>query len=157
RGRWVGVTAPIAWGKLPRICPASRPRNPHSSSVRIPLPAARPAILCNHMESDALYGFLVAFAAAALLTPLVARFARRIGAVDGLKARGLASEATPLLGGLAIFAGAVIAGLLFIPESERTRGILIGATFITVVGAWDDIRDLPPGVKLAGQLIAALI
>jgi UDP-GlcNAc:undecaprenyl-phosphate GlcNAc-1-phosphate transferase len=47
--------------------------------------------------------------------------------------------------------------LLFIPESERTRGILIGATFITVVGAWDDIRDLPPGVKLAGQLIAALI
>ena len=109
------------------------------------------------MESDALYGFLVAFAAAALLTPIVARFARRIGAVDGMTARGLASEATPLLGGLAIFAGAVIAGLLFIPESERTRGILIGATFITVVGAWDDIRDLPPGVKLAGQLIAALI
>jgi UDP-GlcNAc:undecaprenyl-phosphate/decaprenyl-phosphate GlcNAc-1-phosphate transferase len=109
------------------------------------------------MESDALYGFLVAFASAALLTPIVARFARRIGAVDGMKARGLASEATPLLGGLAIFAGAVIAGLLFIPESERTRGILIGATFITVVGAWDDIRDLPPGVKLAGQLIAALI
>jgi UDP-GlcNAc:undecaprenyl-phosphate/decaprenyl-phosphate GlcNAc-1-phosphate transferase len=109
------------------------------------------------MERDALYGFLVAFAAAALLTPIVARFARRIGAVDGMKARGLASEATPLLGGLAIFAGAVIAGLLFIPESERTRGILIGATFITAVGAWDDIRDLPPGVKLAGQLIAALI
>jgi UDP-GlcNAc:undecaprenyl-phosphate GlcNAc-1-phosphate transferase len=109
------------------------------------------------MERDALYGFLVAFAAAALLTPIVARFARRIGAVDGMKARGLASEATPLLGGLAIFAGAVIAGFLFIPESERTRGILIGATFITIVGAWDDIRDLPPWAKLAGQLIAALI
>jgi UDP-GlcNAc:undecaprenyl-phosphate/decaprenyl-phosphate GlcNAc-1-phosphate transferase len=109
------------------------------------------------MESDALYGFLVAFAAAALLTPLVARLARRIGAVDELKARGLASEATPLLGGLAIFAGVFLAALLFLPDSERARGIIAGAAFITLVGAWDDARDLPPLVKLAGQIVAALI
>jgi UDP-GlcNAc:undecaprenyl-phosphate GlcNAc-1-phosphate transferase len=109
------------------------------------------------MERDALYGFLVAFAAAALLTPLVARLARRIGAVDTLKERGLASEATPLLGGLAIFAGVFIAAMLFVPENERTRGIIIAAAFITLVGAWDDWRDLPPAAKLAGQIIAALI
>jgi UDP-GlcNAc:undecaprenyl-phosphate GlcNAc-1-phosphate transferase len=109
------------------------------------------------MESDALYGFLVAFAAAALLTPLVARLARRIGAVDELKARGLASEATPLLGGLAIFAGVFLAALLFLPDSERTRGIIAGAAFITLVGAWDDARDLPPLAKLAGQIVAALL
>jgi UDP-GlcNAc:undecaprenyl-phosphate/decaprenyl-phosphate GlcNAc-1-phosphate transferase len=109
------------------------------------------------MERDALYGFLVAFAAAALLTPLVARFARRVGAVDAMKARGLASEPTPLLGGLAIFAGVLIAGVLFIPDSERTRGILLAATFITLVGAWDDARDLPPAAKLIGQIVAALI
>jgi UDP-GlcNAc:undecaprenyl-phosphate/decaprenyl-phosphate GlcNAc-1-phosphate transferase len=109
------------------------------------------------MERDALYAALVAFAAAALLTPLVARFARRVGAVDELKARGLASEATPLLGGLAIFAGTLIAALLFLPDSERTRGILAAAALITLVGAWDDARDLPPGAKLAGQVIAALI
>ena len=109
------------------------------------------------MESDALYGFLVAFAAAALLTPLVARLARRIGAVDELKARGLAREATPLLGGLAIFAGVLLAALLFLPDNERTRGIIAGAAFITLIGAWDDARDLPPLVKLAGQIVAALI
>jgi UDP-GlcNAc:undecaprenyl-phosphate GlcNAc-1-phosphate transferase len=109
------------------------------------------------MESDALYGFLVAFAAAALLTPLVARLARRIGAVDELKARGLASEATPLLGGLAIFIGVLLAALLFLPDSERTRGIMGGAAFITLIGAWDDARDLPPWAKLAGQIVAALI
>jgi UDP-GlcNAc:undecaprenyl-phosphate/decaprenyl-phosphate GlcNAc-1-phosphate transferase len=109
------------------------------------------------MESEALYAFLVAFAAAALLTPPVARLARRIGAVDSLKARGLASEATPLLGGLAIFAGTLIAALLFMPDSERVRWILVAAAFITLVGAWDDWRDLPPAAKLAGQLIAALI
>ena len=104
------------------------------------------------METDALFAALVAFAAAALLTPLVARLARRIGAVDELKERGLASEATPLLGGLAIFAGALVAALLFLPDDERTRGILAAAALITLVGALDDVRDLPPGVKLAGQV-----
>jgi UDP-GlcNAc:undecaprenyl-phosphate/decaprenyl-phosphate GlcNAc-1-phosphate transferase len=109
------------------------------------------------MEDEALYAFLVAFAAAALLTPPVARLARRIGAVDSLKARGLASEATPLLGGLAIFAGVLIAALLFMPDSERVRWILASAAFITLVGAWDDWRELPPAAKLVGQLIAALM
>jgi UDP-GlcNAc:undecaprenyl-phosphate GlcNAc-1-phosphate transferase len=109
------------------------------------------------MQTDALYAALVAFAAAALLTPPVARFARRVGAVDELKARGLARDATPLLGGLAIFAGTLIAALLFMPEGGRTRGILVAAALITLVGAWDDVRDLPPGAKLAGQVIAALI
>jgi UDP-GlcNAc:undecaprenyl-phosphate/decaprenyl-phosphate GlcNAc-1-phosphate transferase len=109
------------------------------------------------METKAIYACLVAFAAAALLTPVAARFARRLGAVDGLKERGLASEATPLFGGLAIFAGVLVAALLFMHESERTRGILVAAALITLVGAWDDVRDLPPGVKLLGQVLAALI
>jgi UDP-GlcNAc:undecaprenyl-phosphate GlcNAc-1-phosphate transferase len=109
------------------------------------------------METDALYASLVAFAAAAALTPLVARLARRVGAVDELKERGLASQATPLLGGLAIFAGALIAALLFMPEGERTRGILVAAALVTAMGAIDDVRELPPGVKLAGQVVAALV
>ena len=44
------------------------------------------------MKDDALLGFLVALVVAALLTPLVARVARRIGAVDAVKERGLARE-----------------------------------------------------------------
>jgi UDP-GlcNAc:undecaprenyl-phosphate/decaprenyl-phosphate GlcNAc-1-phosphate transferase len=87
----------------------------------------------------------------------VARVAWRAGAVDDVKERGLAREATPLLGGLAIFAGTLIAALLFMPDSERTRGILMAAGLITLVGAVDDARDLPPGVKLAGQVLASLI
>jgi len=109
------------------------------------------------METDALYAALVAFAAASLLTPVVARLARRVGAVDELKERGLASEPTPLLGGLAIFAGTLIAALLFMPDDARTRGILAAAALITLVGAWDDVRELPPGVKLGGQVVAALV
>ena len=94
------------------------------------------------METRAVLAALVAFAVAAVLTPVAARFARRIGAVDDVKERGLAREATPLLGGLAIFGGALVAGLLFLPDNQRTEGILAGAALITIVGALDDVFDL---------------
>ncbi len=109
------------------------------------------------MESKAVFAGLVAFAVAALLTPLAMRLARLVGAVDDVKERGLAREATPLLGGLAIFGGALVAGLLFLPDDERTRGILEAAALITAVGALDDAIDLHPLLKLLGQTAAALL
>jgi UDP-GlcNAc:undecaprenyl-phosphate/decaprenyl-phosphate GlcNAc-1-phosphate transferase len=109
------------------------------------------------MKDDALLGFIVALAVAALLTPPVARLARRIGAVDAVKERGLAREATPLLGGLAIFGAVLAAALLFVPMSSSTKGILGGAAVITAIGAVDDWRELGAGIKLAGQIAAALV
>ena len=49
-----------------------------------------------------LFAAVVTFA----LTPLSARLATRLGAVDQPRGRGLSERPTPLLGGLAIFAGA---------------------------------------------------
>ncbi|MDX6729704.1 MAG: UDP-GlcNAc:undecaprenyl-phosphate/decaprenyl-phosphate GlcNAc-phosphate transferase [Baekduia sp.] len=112
-------------------------------------------------ELDAVYAFVAAFAVATLLTPLTARFARRVGAVDQPKARGLGRVSTPRLGGLAIFAGALVSGLLFIDTTSRTQdrftGILAGAALITLVGAIDDRFDLHPAVKFLGQIAAAII
>src|SRR6201999_3632996 len=109
------------------------------------------------MELKAVYAGPVGFAVAALLTPLVGRFARSVGAVDEVKDRGLARDAIPLLGGLAIFAGALVAGILFLPDEERTRGILQAAALITPVGAIDDVRELHPLPKLLGQVAAAVL
>jgi UDP-GlcNAc:undecaprenyl-phosphate GlcNAc-1-phosphate transferase len=109
------------------------------------------------MKDDALLGFLVALAVATLLTPLVARLARRVGAVDAVKERGLAREATPLLGGLAIFTAVLVAALLFAPMTTAMKGILGGAAVITAIGAVDDWRELGAGTKLAGQVAAALV
>ncbi len=66
-------------------------------------------------ELDALYAFLVAAAVTALLTPLTMRFARAVGAIDEPRERGLSDRPTPLLGGLAIFAGALVAALIWLP------------------------------------------
>jgi UDP-GlcNAc:undecaprenyl-phosphate GlcNAc-1-phosphate transferase len=121
---------------------------------------------------DAVFAFLVAMAVAALLTPLAARFARRIGAIDFPRARGLSQEPTPRLGGLAILIGTLVAALIWLPGtihlnavphapgfggSVHTWAIVAGACVIALVGAIDDWRGLPPAVKLVGQIAAAVI
>ena len=109
---------------------------------------------------DALLALLVAMAAAWLLTPLAAKVARRVGAMAKPSDRGLAAAETPQLGGLAIFAGALLAAAIWMPEGREagiTRAILAGAALITLVGAIDDAVDLPPILKLIGQIAAALL
>jgi UDP-GlcNAc:undecaprenyl-phosphate/decaprenyl-phosphate GlcNAc-1-phosphate transferase len=111
---------------------------------------------------DAFYAFLVAAAVSALVTPLTMRFAKSVNMIDEPRERGLSERATPLLGGLAIFAGVLVAGLAFLPagyyhDHALWTGVLLGAAVIAVVGALDDRYDLPPPLKLAGQLVAAVI
>lgn len=108
-------------------------------------------------ELDALWGFLVALAVAALATPFVARLAVRVGAVDEPRERGLAARATPLLGGMAILAGVLVSAAIWLPLDQQTTGILLGAATIALIGGLDDAFELGPGVKLLGQIVAALI
>jgi UDP-GlcNAc:undecaprenyl-phosphate/decaprenyl-phosphate GlcNAc-1-phosphate transferase len=117
-------------------------------------------------ELDALYAFLVATAVTALLTPATMRLARAVGAIDQPRDRGLSDRPTPLLGGLAIFAGVLVAALIWLPAGYGAPphrsphlwdGVLLAAAVITLVGAIDDRFDLHPAVKLGGQVLAALI
>jgi UDP-GlcNAc:undecaprenyl-phosphate GlcNAc-1-phosphate transferase len=113
-------------------------------------------------ELDALYAFLVAAAVTALLTPLTMRFAKAVGAIDEPRERGLSDSPTPLLGGLAIFAGTLVAGLIWLPggygsDHQLWHGVLLAAAVITLVGALDDRFEIPPVLKLVGQILAAVI
>ncbi|HEU4975634.1 MAG TPA: MraY family glycosyltransferase [Baekduia sp.] len=111
-----------------------------------------------HSGWDAAAAAAVAAALSAALTPVSARFARRVGAVDQPRGRGLADRPTPLLGGLAIFAGVLVASLIWLPvDDARWQAILAGAAVITLVGALDDVFDLHWAVKLLGQATAALL
>ncbi len=124
--------------------------------------------------SDAVFAFLVAMAIAAALTPVAARLARSIGAIDFPRARGLSQKPTAKLGGLAILAGVLAATLIWLPATITLRhvlhtpagsgggtvhtwAILAGAGVITLVGAIDDWRELSPAAKLIGQIAAAVI
>ncbi|MFL5845432.1 MAG: glycosyltransferase family 4 protein [Solirubrobacteraceae bacterium] len=107
--------------------------------------------------SDALAAGGAAAAVTAALTPLTARLARRVGAIDRPSPRGLSDRLTPRLGGVGICAGVVVAGLIWLPFEEPWHAVLIAAVVITLIGAIDDRFGLPAVVKLAGQALAAWI
>ncbi len=110
-------------------------------------------------ELDAVLAFGVALVVSAAVTPLAARLAFGVGAVDRPRERGLATRETPRLGGLAIFAAVLIAAALGLIADAKMRAVLGGGALIVLVGAIDDARSggLPPGTKLVGQIAAALI
>jgi UDP-GlcNAc:undecaprenyl-phosphate/decaprenyl-phosphate GlcNAc-1-phosphate transferase len=106
---------------------------------------------------DALFAFLVAGALALLLTPLTTRLAVRLGAIDQPNERSLHTAPMPKLGGLAILAGVLVAGLLWLPWDAESRAILLGAVAIALVGVLDDVFELSPVPKLLGQAAAVII
>jgi len=106
---------------------------------------------------EVLYGAGIAFVIVVLLTPAVGGMARLLGAVDQPDARRLNRRPIPRLGGLAIFFGILVPSLAFLDLSSESRGVLLGMTVATVVGAVDDFRGLSPPAKLAGQVLAASI
>ncbi len=106
---------------------------------------------------DALWAGLFAAVVTFAVTPLSARLAVRLGAVDEPRGRGLSERPTPLLGGIAILAGVGGAIALWLLDGRHEwQAILWGAGIITLVGALDDVLDLPPAVKLVGQFGAVL-
>ena len=106
---------------------------------------------------DALFAFAAAAAIAWLLVPVAEAFAWRIGAIDLPGDRSLHVVPTPRLSGIAILVAVCASGAIFLPWDDQTRAILLGAIVIAMVGMVDDIFDLPPLVKLAGQVVAAVI
>jgi UDP-GlcNAc:undecaprenyl-phosphate GlcNAc-1-phosphate transferase len=107
--------------------------------------------------TDAVLAFVVAAAISWLLVPHAERLAFRVGAIDMPKPRGLHDKPMPRLSGLAILAGAEVAGWIWLPGDGESRSILLGAVAIAAVGVIDDVRGLPALPKLLGQIGAALI
>ncbi|WP_099159463.1 glycosyltransferase family 4 protein [Virgibacillus ndiopensis] len=107
--------------------------------------------------ADLVVAFIISALTAFIVTPLIKKLAFNVNATDkpdnkrknhdGIKAS---------LGGLSIFAG-TIAGFLYLqPEHPQMMAIILGACIMLLTGILDDIFDLKPYYKLAGQLAAAI-
>ena len=99
-------------------------------------------------------GFIISFAA----TPIVKAFAQKVGAMDVPgEARRVHDHPIPRMGGLAIFLGFLLSVLLFADINRQMQGILLGCVIIVATGAIDDIISLNAWVKLALQILAAVV
>lgn len=101
---------------------------------------------------------LVAFLVAYFLTPVAKMFAIKIGAIDVPKDnRRVHDHPIPLMGGLAIFLGFTVAVICFVSFSKEVAGIMLGSVIIVAMGIVDDKYNLNPWLKLAIQVLAALV
>lgn len=98
-----------------------------------------------------------AFIASIILTPLVIKFAFKIGAVDRPNYRKVHASIMPRIGGLAIFGAFMIGYFILRPDDEHAVGILVGALIIIVTGFLDDMLEITAKAKMAGQLAAAIV
>jgi UDP-GlcNAc:undecaprenyl-phosphate GlcNAc-1-phosphate transferase len=110
------------------------------------------------VDTDAAIGFAVAAVIVLALTPLVARLAPHVGGVDDRDDRPRVHERpVPRIGGLAIVAAILVCALVFVDLTGPWRGILLGTLLAAVIGFVDDIRGIPPSVKMAGIVAVAAI
>lgn len=110
--------------------------------------------------------FVLSFAVALLVTPLVRRIALAKGVVDRPDPRKVHREPTAYLGGLAVLAG-VLAGVVLSRilgvDDDAVQGgarpvpwsVVVGMIAIALTGLGDDVWNWDPRTKVAGQLLAA--
>jgi UDP-GlcNAc:undecaprenyl-phosphate/decaprenyl-phosphate GlcNAc-1-phosphate transferase len=109
--------------------------------------------------------FVMAALAAWWLMPRVRVFSLRVGWADEPNPRRLNKEPLPNAGGLAIFLSVVLALVIATLLNRILRqdvqvqilAILLGGSFLIIVGFIDDQVGLPPLIRLLVQLLAALL
>ncbi|MBE6469174.1 MAG: undecaprenyl/decaprenyl-phosphate alpha-N-acetylglucosaminyl 1-phosphate transferase [Coriobacteriaceae bacterium] len=120
-----------------------------------------------------IYLALVAFLTTLACTPIARRIAIKLDAVDYPSKRRINTSPIPRLGGLAVFAGLSVACILQIigtlawgwpsalvphPSMEIDYPLLaVSFMMIFLTGAVDDVVQLSPRMKLAGQIVAASV
>jgi UDP-GlcNAc:undecaprenyl-phosphate/decaprenyl-phosphate GlcNAc-1-phosphate transferase len=109
---------------------------------------------------------VLAFVVSVVVTPLAMWWGYRLGAVDEPGGRRAHFGAVSRLGGVGIFAGfvvaCVVAQALPVPRFDpneviRLTGLLLGVTFIFVMGLLDDLYEFGPIPQFLAQVGAAAI
>jgi UDP-GlcNAc:undecaprenyl-phosphate GlcNAc-1-phosphate transferase len=104
------------------------------------------------------------------LTPVVQRAALRYGAAHAPRARDIHQEPVPRWGGVAIYLAFLIAlavslavvhlyfgRLVRWPTLLAGLGVFLGGTLLSLVGAWDDLKELSAGKQMLVQILCALV
>jgi UDP-GlcNAc:undecaprenyl-phosphate GlcNAc-1-phosphate transferase len=110
------------------------------------------------LEWEVALGFFAAAGLVLALTPLVARVAPRIGAVDDKRDRPRVHDRpVPRIGGVAIVVAILVPAVLLLGDESRYLAILGGTLAVAALGLVDDIRGVRPSTKLLVVGLVALV
>ena len=104
-----------------------------------------------------LIALLVAFGSSVISIKVLLPLAPHVGLVDMPNERKKHDGAIPLIGGLSIFTGVLIASTMFIEQSQIINLYLISSALIVFLGTLDDIYDLSVVSRIVFQGIVAAI
>lgn len=100
----------------------------------------------------------------ALVTPLIIRWYTKNNWLEQPEKRPLTKalkkthqQSVPRGGGIALFIGLVVGALIFLHWDITIAAILGGASLLAFIGWLDDIYDVHPAIRLAVNLLAAVI
>ncbi|MFH1840888.1 MAG: MraY family glycosyltransferase [Candidatus Shapirobacteria bacterium] len=106
-----------------------------------------------------LWPLLISFLVSFLVTPLIIRLYHHLKWLEDPRKvkfnKATHTYPVPRGGGIPIFISLLVTSFLLLPLDTHLRGILLGATVLTVVGILDDRFDLNPYFRLLTNLLAA--
>jgi len=109
-------------------------------------------VLIRHILS-----FVFSFFLCFYLVPLMIQASKKLKIFDVPDGKiKVHKNPTPYLGGVAIYISFVASAALFYPVENKILWLILGSTFLFLVGLLDDLRPLSPKQKLIGQIIATL-
>ena len=98
-----------------------------------------------------------AFVVTLAFTPVVRRVALHIGCVDRPSGERWAKRVVARLGGVAMFAGYLVAISVWVSLNRTMVGLLCASLLIFLLGIVDDLRRLQPYTKLLWQLVVGCV
>lgn len=100
---------------------------------------------------------LVSVLLTALSVPVLTRVALRVSLIDVPNQRKVHTRPIPRVGGLAMVLGALVPVLVWTGDDPFVQVFIVAVAVVAFFGLLDDLYDLRPRWKLAGQLTAALL
>lgn len=94
-----------------------------------------------------------------LAIPVIVKIARDKNLVDKPNDRTSHNGSVPLLGGIAVFAGLMMGGAIFLPRMDLDpfRYVLAAIIIMFFIGQKDDLQNVSARTKLIAQIIAAFL
>lgn len=96
----------------------------------------------------------IAFLISAWMFPKALKYAKKHGIVDNPNARKLQRVPVPVMGGVAVYIGLLVAtiAIVFITHNYRIIPIIFAMTVMLAIGVWDDIKNLPATLRFIVEI-----